>query len=278
MPAISLVVCLYNEREYLERLLEQSRGIYDDLVVVHDGPDNANIRELVEQSGGRFFEGPRAYQQEPHWPFAWGEAKYDWILRLDADEFPSTEMKQWLQDFRKGAEPEPEVTGYTCIWPIWNGKRALSDRWPTGRQFLFQRQRVRFFGMVEQTPIPDGSFIPLPLILHHQPKRCTYGIGNLLFRSRMKMWFHVIAKSLLGKPTDLPCWRWTSDQWPSNWEELRRHPLRTGFKRLLLFPAVELSRAIKKKHAYPFSLMMSPGIHHFMLGLTLFREQKRARR
>ena len=38
MPKISLVVCLYREKELLERLLKHAQGCYDDLVVVHDGP------------------------------------------------------------------------------------------------------------------------------------------------------------------------------------------------------------------------------------------------
>lgn len=36
MPKISLVVCLYKERDLLERLLQHAEGCYDDLVVVHD--------------------------------------------------------------------------------------------------------------------------------------------------------------------------------------------------------------------------------------------------
>src|SRR5689334_13053544 len=106
MPAISLVVCLHRERDLLKRLLEKTSGCYDDLVVIHDGPENdeaktpappvaidfsrlessapwpagyreltsnaqpGTVQELVQHYRGRFFEGPRAFQQEPHWPFA----------------------------------------------------------------------------------------------------------------------------------------------------------------------------------------------------------------
>lgn len=41
MPKISLVVCLYKERDLLERLLQNAEGCYDDLVVVHDGDEEA---------------------------------------------------------------------------------------------------------------------------------------------------------------------------------------------------------------------------------------------
>jgi hypothetical protein len=45
MPKISLFVCLYKERDLLERLLQHAEGCYDDLVVVHDGPEQAVLAE-----------------------------------------------------------------------------------------------------------------------------------------------------------------------------------------------------------------------------------------
>src|ERR1700722_12835649 len=155
MPAISLVVCVHLQRDLLERLIRESQGCYDELLVLHDIPDAQNVREVVEAAGGRFFERPPAFLQEPHWPFAWGQAKNDWILRLDADEFPGAELKKWLQEFRRAPEPSAEVSGYTCIWPLWDGQRAITKKWPNGHVFLFNKQHVRFFGMCEMTPIPD---------------------------------------------------------------------------------------------------------------------------
>src|SRR5580700_1779934 len=158
-------------------------------------PKPNSIYELVMQSGGKYFEGPRCFQQEPHWPFAWSRARYDWILRLDADEFPSEELKNWLREFRASPEPSSDISGYTCIWPLWNGKKAVTRGWPAGRNFLFHRQRVRFFGMVEQVPIPDTRWEPLDLVLHHQPKGKSYGVRNILVRRQAYHWRRVIAQS-----------------------------------------------------------------------------------
>ena len=226
-------------------------------MVEHDHPDTQNVRSVVETAGGRFFEQPSANAQEPHWPFLWGQAKHDWILRMDADEFPSVEMKPWVEAFRRAPEPAADVSGYTCIWPLWDGQRAVTRKWPAGRNFLFHKQRVRFFGMDEQTPVPDGKYEPLDLILCHQPRRKTYGLGNILLRGQARRGINFIARSLLGKPTDLVCWRWESEAWPLHWEQIRQHPLWTAFKRLTkgtllglrdqwraerrLFPAVAVS-------------------------------------
>jgi hypothetical protein len=316
MPAVSLVVCVFKERDLLERLLNKSSGLYDDLVVVHDGSESSSregpppvdapakemaldygalapgaplpafyktpplparsgtIHELVTQHEGRYFEGPRCFQQEPHWPFSWWQAKHDWILRLDADEFPSEELKAWLRRFRDGPEPDENISGYTCIWPLWNGRRAVTTRWPTDRIFLFHRSRVRFFGMVEQVPIPDASYHPLKLILQHQPKRKSYGVRNILFREQAYNWRRVIAKSLMGKPTDLACWRWTADHWPSPWDRIRRCPLDYSIKSLVRLPFRQFMNMLKGDELPRVSACLNPGLHHFMLGLRVFLEKR----
>ena len=309
MPAVSLVVCVYRERALLERLLREAAGLWDDLVVVHDGPEEGSaapaqppaldyasepmerfsstypepsgpattgsIHALVRSHGGRFFEGGRCRQQEPHWPFAWRQARHDWILRLDADEFPSAEMKAWLQTFRTAPEGGPEVSGYTCLWPLWDGRRAVTDRWPPGRHFLFHRQRVRFFGMVEQVPIADLEYQPLDLVLHHQPTRKSHGVRNILFRQQAYAWRRVIADSLLRRPTDLPRWRWEARDWPEMWQHLRRHPLRHSVSSLLRFP-LRQARSMRAARQRPIlSACLNPGLHHFMLGLQVFAARQR---
>ena len=277
MPKVSLVVCVYDEFIFLERLLGGIEGYYDDLVAIHDGPekvgvqDPTSIERLVRRHGGGFFIGPRSFQQEPHWPFAWAQAKQDWILRLDADEVPSVELKKWLRDFRNAPEPDVMVSGYTCVWPLWNGKRSVTRRWPADRIFLFHKERVRFFGMVEQVPVADGYFEALSLILQHRPRRRSYGFENLILRKQAYQWRHVIAKSLLDKPTDLPCWRWTNEEWPLVWEQIRRQPIRTALRRLLGWPFRTVRDMRRIEGRVIFSAALSSGVHHCLIAINYWR-------
>jgi hypothetical protein len=267
MPAISLVVCVLGERELLGRLLKEAAGCYDDLVVIHDGPEKDNVGDLVRAHGGCFYEHRFSGGEEGLWAFAWGKAACNWILRLDADEFPSREMKEWLKEFRHSPEPNPETSGFTCIWPLWDGKQAVTERWPEGRIFLFNRQSVRHFGLQEQTPIPDGVFRPLPLVLHHQPSRKSYGLHNVLCRPTAYRWRRTLINGLLGKPTDLPCWRWTDPAWPEHWEILRRQPLRTGFKRLLMFPIRTARAQWRAERRVTFGNALNSAVFHFLVCL-----------
>lgn len=317
MPKVSLVVCLFRERDLLQRLLEQAEGCYDDLIVIHDGPETTNgetnisipshadprmavdyseenhsrnssfwttpegtplpnsINQLVARHSGRFFEGPRSWQQETHWPFAWSQAKYDWILRLDSDEFPSEELRQYLRHFREASDTNASISGYACIWPYWNGKRATTSRWPDNRLFLFHRHRTRFFGLAEQAPIPDGSVESLPFILHHQPHGKRYGIRKVLFRKQAFFWRRLIALSLLRTPCHLPRWRWQECSWPDGWARLRARPIREGFIRLLLMPIHQARDIIRTKDLPTPSKCLGSATQHFLLGLELSRLKSR---
>jgi hypothetical protein len=274
MPALTLVVCVHNQREFLQRLLQKAKGCYDDLVVIHDGPDETRVRAVVEATGGRFFERPRAFQQEPHLPFAFGEARHDWILHFDADEFPSEKMKEWLSRFRTAPDPEPEISGFTCIWPLWNGRRTTSNKWPRGRIFLFDRRKATLFGMAEQAVVPDGQFRPVDLILHHQPKRNTHGFWNMIVRAQTRRVAKLVARCLLGKPTDLVCWRWESETWPVEWEQIRRHPLRTAFKRLIRWTLRGFRDQWRfEKHFFPTAAIGGP-LFHALICLEFWRVRR----
>lgn len=280
MPELSLVVCIYRERDLLARLLERTDGCYDDLVVVHDGPDDTDVRSLVEQYGGRFFERPRHYAHEAHWAFAWAQARNDWILRWDADEYPSAALKDWIRAFRAQPEPPADISGFTCVWPLWDGRRARTKTWPR-RIFLINRQRVRHFAVAHQPPIPDGRLMPLGLVLEHQPKQKNYGLRYTLKLPKVRHWQDHSARALLGKPTDLPCWRWDSPDWPDKWEQIRQRPLRTAIRRLLLSP-IWNSREMIAHGQFPWpSLVISFPLQHWMTCMSyrkmLRRTGKQAR-
>lgn len=277
MPKLSLVVCLYHERDMLQRQLDCAEGCYDDLVVVHDGPDDTDVRSFVESRGGRFFEQPRYYDAGPHYPFGWTQARHDWILRWDADEFPSDELKEWLKAFRAQPEPPADVSGYTCILPLWDGKRARTSKWPR-RVALVHRERVRYFGMIHESVFADGRFVPLDLVLHHQPKRKCYGIRYTVVRAKVRRWQDESGRALLGKPTDLPCWRWDNPNWPEKWEQIRRRPLWTGLSRLVLSPIWNAREALQYgEFPRPSFLTFFP-LQHWLTCMSYIRMRRRKRK
>jgi hypothetical protein len=145
---------------------------------------------------------------------------------------------------------------------LWNGQRAVSKKWPAGRIFLFHRQRVRFFGMPEQVPVPDGKYEPLVFVMEHQPRRKSYGLVSILTRRRVWEWNECIARSLLGKPTDLVCWRWESADWPAGWEQVRHRPLYTAFSRLVMGTFRGMREQWRRERwIYPSAAITGPLLH-----------------
>jgi hypothetical protein len=115
------------------------------------------------------------------------------------------------------------------------------------------------------------------LVLHHQPKRKSYGIHNSVIRRQGFDWRRVIAQSLTGKPTDLPCWRWTSGNWPDQWERVRQHPLRHSLSTLIRYPLQQMRGMLSVGQRPILSACLSPGLYHSMLGLRVFVEMRRRR-
>lgn len=313
MPRISLVVCIYKERDLLERLLQHAEGCYDDLVVVHDGPEEGDpdwqpgpprpelaidwakmpkdaplpqafarlqkpakpgtTRAWVESRGGRFYEHPRIGSLEGQSPFAWWAAAHDWILRLDADEYPSEEMKAWLRAFRTGPAPAPSVSGFTCIWPLWNGHKSLGRKWPDGRIFFFNRTQVRFTGLVEMTPVAVASFQPLPVVLWHQPRRKSYGYRAVIFRRQNWIWRRVIASTLLQRtPAQLPRWSWPENQgWPEPFLSMRVHTVRCLIRAAFISWRWGLRQVIRDRLWPVLYCIPAYGWHHAFVCLEILR-------
>jgi hypothetical protein len=276
MPQITVIVCVYGDRQPLSRLLARSADCYDELLVVHDGPDFEDVRSLVVQYGGRFVERPRAFSQEPHFPFAFGEATHDWILRLDSDEFPSTELRNWLIKFRHGAEPASDVSVYQCIWPVWNGSKAITHGWPNKRTFLFHRHRIRWIGVSEHGALPDGRFIKVPLILCHEPKGASLGFRNIFGKKRTDRARKNNARALLDSPLDHPRWRYDSAEWPQDWQHVKDHPIVTGLWRLFFWPPRQALAMLLAGDLPRPSIFMHAGVFHATICFEFWRQRCRS--
>jgi glycosyltransferase involved in cell wall biosynthesis len=107
MVKISAVIITYNEERNIERCLKSVEGIADEIVVV-DSYSTDETEQLCLAAGARFlkhtFEG---HIQQKSW--AAGQASYDFILSLDADEALSETLKKSISDVKNNWHAD----GYT---------------------------------------------------------------------------------------------------------------------------------------------------------------------
>ncbi|HEX8515383.1 MAG TPA: glycosyltransferase family 2 protein [Bacteroidia bacterium] len=91
MPQLSVVIITYNEEKNIARCLASVQGIADDIVVV-DSFSTDQTETICRTYGVNFirrnWEGYSATKN-----YANSQAKYNWILSLDADEALSAELK-----------------------------------------------------------------------------------------------------------------------------------------------------------------------------------------
>jgi glycosyltransferase involved in cell wall biosynthesis len=106
MAYISAVIITYNEERNILRCLESLQGIVDEILVV-DSQSKDKTVEICAGKGARVlqheFEG---FRQQKEWAVA--QAKFDWILSLDADEVLSDELKTTILKVKE----QPDADGY----------------------------------------------------------------------------------------------------------------------------------------------------------------------
>ena len=93
---ISVVINTYNAERHLERVLESVKDF--DEVLVCDMESTDQTREIAERHGCRVvtFERGRYNIVEPAREYAIHEARYPWVLVVDADELVSPELREYL--------------------------------------------------------------------------------------------------------------------------------------------------------------------------------------
>lgn len=107
MVKISAVIITFNEERNIKRCLQSLGGIVDEIVVV-DSFSTDDTESLCKPFGVRFIKHPfEGHIQQKSW--AAGQASFDYILSLDADEALSEQLKVSITS----AKSNWEADGYS---------------------------------------------------------------------------------------------------------------------------------------------------------------------
>lgn len=135
--SLSLVVVTKNEEANIERCLASVRGLVSEIVVIDSGSTDRTC-ELAQKHGARVIH-QEWLGYGPQKAFGATQAKYDWILSLDADEALSPELAAEISDRFKTLDPQ---IGYEMPRKSFHmGRWILHGGWYPDRQLrLFNRQ------------------------------------------------------------------------------------------------------------------------------------------
>lgn len=111
---------VFNERKYVDRVLDKVLGYHPELLVIDDGSNDGTAEYLASRSDIQLIQHPenRGYGQSLIDAFAYADARgYDWVLTMDCDEQHEPEMI-------------PEFIRLVAMdeWDIVSGSRYLEER------------------------------------------------------------------------------------------------------------------------------------------------------
>ncbi len=249
-----------NEEAVIDRCLSSLAGVVDEIVLVHDGDCEDRTLEIAERHGCRVFVRPLVGHAEVATVFAFEQARSEWILSLDADEFLSEEAR--LQLPRLVADPA--VNGYELLWRMWDGRRYISEKGPH-KLALFRRARVHVLGTVHAVEQVDPPVVRTELHLEHQPLYNNFTLA-LVF-SKWRRWARMQARECLRDLAELPRFNWEgTPSWPRRRRVLNRlSPLLF----VVYVPGAFFDNLIRSRADYSLSVNLKIAFYHGLLaGMT----------
>jgi hypothetical protein len=112
--------------------------------------------------------------------------KYDWILRIDADEYLSPEMGENLHNLIKYTQ----ANSFAFIWPIWDGNQYITHNWPY-KPVLFRKSSISYIEDLQNNFIaPQPANIKTSYILEHQPLYNNYSWKSIFSKQKRVATLH----------------------------------------------------------------------------------------
>lgn len=103
---LSIVIPIYNESIHLNRVLTSALSVSNDVCVI-DSSSTDQSKEICDMFGVRYFNGDfRSFADKMNYALTQIVFDNDWVLRLDADEYLTTEFIEVVNEFLKGLSAE----------------------------------------------------------------------------------------------------------------------------------------------------------------------------
>jgi len=213
---VSACLVVRNEEAVIERCLSSLDGIVDETVLVHDGACEDRTLEIAERHGCRIYVRPLVGHAEAATVFAFEQARGEWILSLDADEFLSGPLARGLRELIA----DEEVNGYELLWRMWDGERYITEQGPY-KLALFRRSRVHLLGTIHGIEVVDPPVRRVQLQLEHRPRYNNFALRTVL--TKWRGWARINAREF-GRPlAEVPRFNWQgSTDWPPRRRLLNR--------------------------------------------------------
>ena len=137
---LSVVVITKNEEANIEKCFESVYGWADELVIVDDESKDRTV-ELAKKYTDRILHR-KMDNEGKHRNWAYAQAKNEWVLSLDADEYVSDELRDELLQVLPGTKFHAfDIPLRNFIGSYWV---KFSGWYPASKLRLFQKSRFKY--------------------------------------------------------------------------------------------------------------------------------------
>jgi glycosyltransferase involved in cell wall biosynthesis len=138
--AVSLVVITKNEEDNIDACLGSAYGWADEIVVVDDESSDNTVKLAQKYADKILFR--KMDNEGIHRNWAYAQAKNEWVLSIDADEYLTEELKQEIEDDLKIGK----VQAYSIPLRNFIGDYQVrySGWYPANKLRMFQKSKFKY--------------------------------------------------------------------------------------------------------------------------------------
>ncbi|MFZ2284910.1 MAG: glycosyltransferase family 2 protein [Lutibacter sp.] len=98
IPTLTAIILTYNEEIHLQRCLDSLKGVAQEIFIIDSFSTDAT-QEIAIRNGAHFYQNPWVnHSVQFNWGLEHCPTQTDWILRLDADEYLTSELQTEIKD------------------------------------------------------------------------------------------------------------------------------------------------------------------------------------
>ena len=219
---LSVVVITKNEEENIEKCLGSSYGWADEILIVDDESSDRTVI-VAEKYADRILHR-RMDNEGAHRNWAYAQAKNEWVLSLDADEYVTEELKEEISEAIKNLQYQAySIPLRNFIGTYWV---KYSGWYPAGKLRLFMKSLFKYEEVaVHPKVFLDGETGHLTKdIVHKGYPDFEHFLGSLNRQTTLeaRKWIQTGRHMSLGKAI----WR-TIDRFPRSY--IRKRGYKDGF-------------------------------------------------
>jgi len=265
---ISAFLIVHNEEKVIERALKSISGVVDEIIIIHDGICKDDTLKISKKYTRKIFIRPHKGRASLHMIFAFKKSKNDWLLKLDADEYLSKDLRENIQKLAQNKK----AFAYMFKWLLWDGKQYVTKNWPK-KKALFRKSGISFLQFPGwDEPNTNGLVISTNYILEHKPKEGK----NDLFWKWKDYWEKSTKEGGRGttqaeytlKPfSSFEKFQYSGKDFPLAMRIRRKFPLISSpLFAVLAFFKIAFSGGAWKEGIYSFKGGLETAIHYLWLG------------